>query len=151
MLSSALKYAEQISALALPIACPDSSSNPREFVVAYRLVNEPIGFEDNFTPQSIKRERRNGSPPKRRLDPKDHEWFCEEWGLSMFSSLQKMKAFFQGNPRLIKAMGCTHIASGPITLSDGVCTTPDDRSHFNLFEFEQVDLTNKFSIVDKVI
>ncbi|QYS91090.1 hypothetical protein JJC04_15010 [Flavobacterium covae] len=52
-------------------------------------------------------------------------------------------------PNFKKTAG-THIANGILDAEDGLITEENYSSHFGLYEFENVELKNKFNVIEKL-
>lgn len=131
------KYQRIISSL---YNCPPDDCFSAE-IDAFRFVQGDIKDENNFLPGIL-------SNPSRANDQSDH-FVCSYSGLSFFSSIEQAKAKynkFRFNKRIAKALG-SHIAQGKLSSEDGVITPPNRDGHFDLHEFEGIDLQNKFTIV----
>lgn len=133
------KYEKQI--VNLPECPPEKYRG--EQLPAFRFVFANITHKDNFLPVLLKN-------PRRRLSGNAK---CQGYGLSFFDSLENAQTRYlklRKNYRNIhKGIG-THIANGMIEENDGVVSEIDERGHFTLHEFEQIDLKSKFSLTMKV-
>jgi hypothetical protein len=102
---------------------------------AYCWTFDPISDSRNFVPRAIAVERDG----------------CTEWALSFFESQkqakEKMGRLTRKNPQLYNVLG-THIASGVLKKEDGISGNCNSEGHFNHFEYVNVELRNKFTIID---
>lgn len=128
-----------MSKLGLDGKCPPPKSVSSN-IPAFRWVYERIEDEFTFTPQGLK--------PNRRINSKDDLEKCSFLGLSMFETLEKAQEHFNVFPKTTQLkMGYKNIAVGDIEKSDGVITEINKDGHFDLHEYERVDLSLKFKIV----
>lgn len=73
---------------------------------------------------------------------------CSCCALSMFKTLNAAQSRYNGMPKRVKQLlGYTNVATGEITKKTGVISTNDRSEHFDLFEYEKVELINSFKIV----
>ena len=75
---------------------------------------------------------------------------CSGYSLSLFNTLENAitkYAKLQKNMRNIKKTIGDHIALGSIDKTDGYVTEPNKHGHFDLHEFDDVNLKNKFSVI----
>lgn len=129
------KYATNIKALDLKVECPPIELIGRNAVI-YRYIFDDINHPNNFIPQYLKK------PP--RVLPFDDVKTCNGFGLSVFETVDQSITFFQVLPeRIKKLLGYTHIAQIDLTTDDGKTTETEASGHFNLHEFEGVDLLPK--------
>lgn len=112
---------------------------------AYRYVFEDINHKSNFLPQ-LK------DNPARFTDANGKKK-CDFLNLSMYSKIEGAKEkYYQlinTSPNFWKTAG-THIANGVLDAEDGLITEENDISHFELYEFEDVELKKKFNIIEKL-
>lgn len=137
------KYSININNLNLKTVCPPETYKGRDEIV-FRFAYSDINHPDTFKPQFVKKM-------PRQL-PSDESKTCDGYGLSLFISIESSIFFFNEilNNRLRQLLGYTHISSGRITTNDGVTTLTDDNGHFNLHEYEGVDLLPNFLIVQPI-
>lgn len=73
---------------------------------------------------------------------------CSIFALSFFDSEENARNTYSGFPGRIKMlMGYTDIAAGLIRPEIGLCSPPDQNGHFDLYEFENVDLSEHMQII----
>lgn len=125
-----LKYQEKIR------DCNLEGFSERERI-AYRWVSENISDQNNFIPRALHRMPTH----------------CTDWALSFFVTAEQAKTrlntLCNGRPLIYKALG-THIGKGILEHQDGISDNENELGHFNHFEYEGIDLTPKFQIVEKV-
>lgn len=105
-------------------------------LAAFRWVKNPVSAEC-LLPQALR------NPPRYHKASSLGEK-CSCWGLSLFTSLTASQVAFEGLERSFKRARVifgTHVASGLVDPTIGVCTTPDTRGHFDLHEYAAVDLS----------
>jgi len=141
------KYKELISHIP---NCPPSDSQCKE-ITAFRFVFEDLNHRNNFIPVLlINTQRINTARLKKDADK------CAGYALSFFSTLENAKKRYfelkykRGLKNIDKILG-THIAQGLIIENDGVVSKVDKQGHFNLHEFEQVDLKSQFSLIYAIV
>jgi len=140
-----LKYQDIINKL--EIECPFNNCFT-DNLIAYRWIKPPIDNEDNFLPSIVLDVKYNR--PSRRNSLDDFR-LCSSCGLSMFISEEKAKIRFQWLPlRNQKLLGYTHIAVGNIENEDGLITKASPIGHFDLFEFDNIELGLKFNIISEL-
>ena len=131
------KYQKQIEDIP---DCPSPACKPIN-IEAFRFVFEDMYHRNNFLPVLL-------INPKRQLSEDSAK--CSGYALSFFSSLEKAKNQYlklkKRNKAIGKSLG-THIAKGFIDETDGVVSEINKSGHFDLHEFENVDLKRKFCIV----
>lgn len=75
---------------------------------------------------------------------------CSEFGLSMFGTEEQARAKFgalvETRPEIRKTIG-THLAQISLMPSHGLQTYPTETGHFDLFEYQDVDLVPCTQIV----
>lgn len=128
----ALKYQTELNEL----DC-DLSNFIEQAREAFRWVFEDIKDEKNFSPKYI-------------LDEDIEKDKCIGWGLSFFntqkSAVQRLNKLTKNRAFLFKKLG-THIAQGNLDENDGISNKTERFGHFTLFEYKDVDLSNKFKII----
>ena len=76
---------------------------------------------------------------------------CLGWALSFFDTQENAKRrlleIANHKKKIFKKLG-THIAKGSIIEADGVSNEPNNKGHFDLFEYKDVNLSSKFKIVE---
>lgn len=108
----------------------------------YRWVYAPISDVRNFIPLYAK-PGYSGSKTE-----------CIGYALSMFANkndaVERFKELISGKPNSYKKIG-THLSTGKITVSDGKSNSSNSKGHFSFFEFENVDLSTTFEVIEKLI
>lgn len=111
-------------------------------IEAYRWSFQNINDPKNFIPMA--KDPQNISLRKR----------CDGWALSFHeteeASIELWQKLNDMKPNYYKKIG-THIAKGQISKSDGKCSDADSHLHFNLIEYKDVDLKNKFTITNQLV
>lgn len=134
----AFKYAREI-AEADCVPCPMPDCKPLN-VTALRLVHNPIISNDFLPVRRIFPTRRFSNNAGR----------CSGWALSMWMSEHELRnraaGLFANRPGLRVVLG-DHIATVKIAESDGLCTAPDERTHFGLFEYADAALEKSCSVI----
>jgi len=132
-----LKYQKQTEEIP-NCPSPDCKSLTIE---AFRFVFEDIHHRNNFLPALL-------INPKRQLT-KDSDK-CSGYALSFFCSAETAKSQYlklkKRNKNIGKSIG-THIAQGVVNETDGLVSEINRNGHFDLHEFENTDLKNKFRII----
>lgn len=139
--SSSATKVFKYKAIALLTQCPPLESVSKE-IDAYRYTFDPITNSENFIPQVVKK-------PGRFNDKSDLEK-CSGYGLSLYENEQKAVDYYAELAKTIsniKKLVGSHLAKGKLELNDGVCTDVDIHGHFDLHEYENADLSQKFSII----
>jgi hypothetical protein len=107
---------------------------------AYRWTFENINNSKNFRPIYY-------------LQPKRKRNTYKGWALSFFNSnvaaKKRLLELTATKKKLFKKLG-THIAKGKLSTRDGISEKVDGKGHFNHFEYENVDLLSKFTIIEQV-
>jgi hypothetical protein len=146
-MSNKFKYHNEIDKVQqMGICCP-----PDELTVPNNLQTFRFVFED---PNHTKNHKPPGAnKPHRVLTEKDQKK-CSLYGLSCFKRPDSAKQFFSElrkiNPLFYKAVGET-LSSGVLDGNDGLMTEEGRHTHFDLFEFENCNLSNKFTPIEKLI
>lgn len=134
-----LKYYQDIAPLH---NCPPAGADCRA-CEAFRFVFGEIDDRRNFIP-----------PAKRDLSRvfENDRRTCDAHALSFFVSRETAIAFYRKKSFTYKGFQKTigtHIASGTIDVTDGLCTVPCRSGHFNLFQAAAAtDLKDRFQIVE---
>lgn len=130
-----LKFQKEIDA----IGCNLSGFSPRDRQ-AWRWVFDDILHPNNFAP------RYQIGPPRAQDD-------CRGWGLSFFdnkeSAKRRLMEIDQYRRRLHKKLG-THVASGELNKSDGISDDAHENGHFTHFEYKNVVLSSKFTVIEPI-
>jgi hypothetical protein len=125
--------------------CPNKDLKAIISFEAYRYVYEDINYKSNFIPQ-LKDD------PARFIDDNGKKK-CDYLNLSMYTKIECAKErYYQLSnsfPNFKKTAG-THIAKGLLETMDGLITNEGYMTHFELYEFENVELQNKFKIIEKL-
>ena len=146
-MSKKFKYQQDMDTIKSDHECDCPGTDLKAIIpfLFYRYVFEDLSHKNNFLPQ-LK------SDPARFIDA-DGKRKCNYLSLSMYSKIEGAKErYYQllsSFPNFNKTAG-THIANGEIDAEDGLITKEGANSHFELYEFENVQLQNKFSIVEKL-
>ena len=128
--------------------CPHRGCTENE-ILAIRYGHFPVNSEKNFLPNFIYNEKVLNKPI--RINSKDNIKICGNCSLSMFVNVEEAKKFwFEVLPgRLREFLKYTHLLQGNITKNMGVISK--ERPHFELFEYEGVELKNVFKEVGLLI
>jgi hypothetical protein len=130
-----LKYKNQLESLKCEL--PGYTERTR---IAFRWTFDDINHENNFLPRYL-------------LKPNGDLTECVGWGLSFFDQKDKARKrllTIANNRRFIfKKLG-THIAQGKLDNDDGISNNSNDDSHFTHFEYANVKLENKFTVIEEV-
>ncbi|WP_372772362.1 hypothetical protein [Mangrovibacterium sp.] len=146
-MSKNFKYQEDMKAIREQhnCECPAKHLKAISHMEAYRFVHEDINHKSNFLPQ-LKDE------PARFIDNNGKKK-CDYLSLSFFTKAESAKSRFSSLAKTVKnihkTLG-THIAVGALDSNDGLKTEDCSSNHFDLYEFEEADLKNKFAIIDKL-
>ena len=126
---------------ALAVPCPPDEFLARK-TLAFRWVFETMEDARNFEPQFFKN-------PRRFIQKSDAEK-CVAIGLSVFDSERNARLHFVALKKRIKGealkMG-TNVAFAQLHLDFGKTDLPNRTGHFTFHPFENVDLSQHFSIV----
>ena len=128
------KYQAEISAIK---NCPQNSSKGNN--MGYRFVKTPVN-QDSFLPQAK-------LYPNRFVSANDYIK-CSSWALSMFLSEQQAIDFFKKleiTARNIRKTLGDHVAELQLTPTHGSQTNANQSGHFDLHEFDGVNLTTAIS------
>ena len=78
---------------------------------------------------------------------------CIGWALSFFETQEKAKnrllRLTRNKENLFKKLG-THIATGQLATVDGISDACDELGHFSHFEYENINLNPRFTIVEQI-
>jgi|GEM_PF-1530067 len=142
------KYQRQMDEKGLKELCPFTNCREAD-IPAYRWGIAPIENPENFLPAFLYNQIRQ--IPPRANSNNDFE-SCSTFALSMFTSLETAKNRFNGMfERNKKMLGYTHVLSGNILKSMGVISEINKGGHFDLFEYEGIELRNSFEVVGEFI
>jgi hypothetical protein len=120
-----------------PKNCGDST------IKAYRYVKSPIAEKD-FIPYI--NDKTKTLP---RATEKNHLKFCQYCGLSMYSTLENARKKYIDIPKKSN-ITYTHIAEGELDKTIGVYHPNNPSGHFTFYEFENVNLLNRFTIIEEL-
>jgi len=107
---------------------------------AFRWTFKDINDERNFLPRFL-------------LKPDMQKNDCKGWGISFFDTQESAKK------RLIEIVGYRknlykklgdHIAKGNLVIEDGLSDKAHNNGHFTHFEYEKVDLSLAFNIIENI-
>jgi hypothetical protein len=128
-------------------ACNLEKYSERNGRIAYRWVFSDISDKRNFLPVYI-------------LTPwrKNKGYRCDGWALSLYETKKqakdKLRFLAENDPNIHLKLG-THTAEGILNIDDGISDNASasviNIGHFNHFEYKDVELMPKFSIVECVI
>jgi hypothetical protein len=141
-----LKYQDLINEQKTDDECPCSNCFPATGE-AFRWVLNPIEHPWNFLPNKLYSEHQS-RPIRINSEVDLHK--CSDCALSMFTSEDKARKKFQGIPSPMReTLGYTHLAHGDI--ENAGLRSKAKAGHFNLFEYEGIELRSKFVIVDELM
>lgn len=110
--------------------------------IAFRWTFSDINDIRNFSPMAL--DEGNFSSKKR----------CGGWALSFhkdeIASKDAWDELISNRPNKYKKIG-THIAKGNIYKMDGKCSEPNGKLHFNLIEYNNVNLIPNFKIIRQLV
>jgi hypothetical protein len=133
------KYASYLASVP---GCPPTGAQPRERN-AFRFVWNPID-QSCFVPVALKLT----GPPQRTN--RQNQPSCSAFGLSMFTTEALARARFakleEINREIRKSVG-THLAGVALTMAHGVQTQEGHNGHFDLHEYEDIDLVSASTLV----
>jgi hypothetical protein len=125
--------------------CPQSEYFEYSEKESFRFV-----FSDNANPNNFLPPAKIN--PKRFLAKSELER-CEALGLSMYGkksgAIHKFNDLITTFKNFKKVIG-THIAIGIIEKEDGHITGEDEITHFDMYEFKDIDLSKKFNIIEEL-
>jgi hypothetical protein len=123
--------------------CPNKDLKAITPFESFRYVFEDINYKSNFLPQ-LKDD------PARFIDANGKKK-CDYLNLSMYFKIEGAKErYYQlanSFPNFKKTAG-THIANGVLESTDGLITEEGNLTHFGLYEFENIELQNKFNVIE---
>ena len=125
--------------------CPNKELKAINPFESYRYVFEDINHKRNFLPQ-LKDD------PIRFTDANGKKK-CDYLNLSMYGKIEGAKErYYQllNTFQNFNKTAGTHIANGMLDSDDGLITEEGTLSHFELYEFETVELKGKFKILEKL-
>lgn len=128
-----LKYEDEIGKL--DCECPPNDAEEAN-MTAFRFCFNPFS-KDCFHPVAV-------IDPDRELGDRK----CSGFALSMYNDLEKCKELFlfltKNNKRACKIGD--HVAVGNLTKLHGLCTKPDKTGHFDLHEYDQINVKSVFDL-----
>lgn len=137
-----LKYEEEIS----KIKC-DFSNFKESQIISFRWTFDKIENPLNFLPVYIL------DPDRKKFDDKKNKTSSIGYALSLYSSkeggVRKYNKIISDKPKAFLKLG-THIACGIIETTDGINDEANIEEHFSHFEYENVNLKDKFEIIEKL-
>ena len=144
-MSKVYKYQSDLDAILLECQCPGSTYFVFEQKDAFRFVFEDTNHPNNFRPPLKINPTRYSS--------KEAFEKCEGLGLSLYGkkegAIQRFQELIVTFKNFRKTIG-THIALGVINDEDGHITDEDEITHFDMYEFENIELGKKFVIVEEL-
>lgn len=146
-MSKMFKYQSEIEQIQnLGICCPPEELSAPNNLKTFRFVFEDTNHIKNHKPPGA-------NNPQRILTIKDQKK-CSLYGLSCFKVQDNAKLFFlnlsKHSPKFHLLVGDT-LSIGNLDTNDGLITTEDKDTHFDLFEFETCNLSDKFTPIEKLI
>lgn len=142
-----LKYQDLINKQPVKIKCPFEGCLQGKRT-GFRWIYLPIEDKLNFIPKQIYDELK-GVPPRTNT-PEDFI-LCSSCGISMFNSQESATKSYLSIPSSTRnKLGYTHLASGEISEEHGVMTGISVNGHFDLFEFEGVELRETFVTLEEI-
>jgi len=140
------KYKNEIESISAQCQCPENIDSEFSNKKAFRFVFEDLDHCNNFIPP--------GKINPQRLLSENDKLKCGLFGLSLYSdenyaveAYKKLKNTM--GKRIIKVIG-THLSTGIIDSNDGNITKINKSRHFDLFEFSDTDIKNKFTILKEL-
>jgi hypothetical protein len=135
----AWKYQKEIENIS---NCPPDNYEEK-YKIAFRWVFKEVNHPNNFRPPlAIEPTRINKGQFKN-----NPEKICEGHALSLYDTVDNARASYlmlKKRRRKIEQTLGTHIAKGVIAKTNGVVSERDKYGHFNLHEYENIDLKSKF-------
>ncbi|WP_300685388.1 hypothetical protein [Chryseobacterium sp.] len=117
-------------------------------IESYRWVFEDINHPSNFLPAYILDKER------KEYDERKNKATSLGYALSLFSTkesaISKYKKILSHAPKAFLKLG-THIALGQIDENNGICDNPNLDKHFSLFEYQHVNLAEKYNVTEKIV
>ncbi len=138
-----MKYKYQADLDATPETCPPDNFVNKD-IEAFRWVFDELENIENFKPLAKKN-------PARVLSMDDKSK-CIAYSLSMFNSQEAAKSRFEFlhktmKDKAYKLLG-TKIAKGNIEKNHGVNSNSGKNGHFSHFQYQSVDFTTIFKVVE---
>jgi hypothetical protein len=146
-MSLAYKYESELSVVrTADIQCPPEDLTEPENLLAYRFVFTAPSHVKNHKPVGIHN-------PKRVLSTEGAKK-CFLYSLSCFTDKEGAKTFFvemkQVHKNFEKSVGDS-LAEGILGKDDGHISAPGYKTHFELFESKNCDLSKKFAVVEALV
>jgi len=143
-MSKKYKYQWLMDKVGLKEPCPFTNCKEAE-LKGFRWTFEKIEHDDNFLPKMLFDEKRKMAT---RFNSDEDLLKCSCCALSMFKTLDAATKRYNGMPKRVRQLlGYTNVASGDITKKIGVVTSDSRSEHFDLFEYEKVELNKSFQII----
>lgn len=145
-MTTKFKYREELDSVnSLGICCPPTGLTPPPKIPIFRFVFEEDDLR-NHKPPGI-------NNPKRILKENDSKK-CSLYALSCFKNPDGAKDFYsyliQNIPNIYKSIGSC-LCGGELEENDGLMSEEGKNTHFDLFEFEECNLAEKFTVIEKLI
>lgn len=141
---SNFKYQSQIDESCAECSCPEEDFCTFEDKECYRFIFNDMSHPHNFLPVAF-------ITPSRVLTDDCH-YKCALYGLSLYAkkegAIQKYKELTKMSSKKFKEKIGTHIAKGIISPDLGQITKEGYLTHFELYEFENVDISRNFSMIE---
>jgi len=139
-----LKYEAEIADFAPGcISCPPAGALPMA-IKAFRWVAKPMTTDSFLPPGKIKPARVNNTKGAAN---------CGLFGVSMHTSRERsIDAFKKLEKTFVYARKTIggFVAEGDLTEQDGLCTTSNSAGHFDLYEYEKVNLIDSFVVLCEI-
>lgn len=143
------KYQSLMDSKDIKVPCPYKDCREVE-IEAYRWGHNPIDNELNFLPNFLYNEKMNIPI---RFNAEADLLNCGLCSLSMFETEKAAKEFWSSPAkhmqRVRSSLKYTHLLKGKITKEIGVSSVSKNL-HFELFEYEGVELRNVFEVVGEL-
>lgn len=137
------KYAHNLDSLEMTLVkCPCQVAAPRTGL-AYRLIWQPADDQVNFIPRPLvpgvprRIKIATQSLTEAQLKAAENE-ACDEWAISLYEDPAAARKLC----KVFKKLTYTHLAEIAVRPEHGVCTPPDQHTHFNLHEAVDADLSH---------
>jgi len=144
-MSATLKYQTSFDELNLT-DCPQKNAIGKD-CEAFRFCFDTLEHPDTWITQAEK-FKREGTFPRENTTTKR---LCDSFGLSFFITERAANAVWKAFSQRVKGkMGYTSLGKGQLLKTDGLCSPTENSGHFNFFEFDQCNLSNRFVIHSKL-
>lgn len=143
------KYQDQLKYIAEFRGCnfpPDNLYVPNFKEDVFRFIFDNPDHPYNHRPPFINKPIRANNPNDRMK--------CDGYALSCFEEENQAKQAYQNlikNIRNFHKTAGNSLSRGFIDDNDGLVDTTSKNGHFNLYEFEECDLSQKFIFTEKLI